>query len=75
MDKSSKLLTLKIITFIIVFVIIDFTAWYVILNNHGISVYMGMLGGIVLLSFITSLVFIAILMSYMKKISSLKYRK
>ena len=66
---------LKMITFAMVFLIIDFTAWYLILNNYGVSLYGGMLGGLIILSFIISLVFIAILMSYMKKINSLKYKK
>jgi hypothetical protein len=74
MNKSLKLM-LKMITFAMGFLIIDFTAWYLILNNYGVSLYRGMLGGLIILSFIISLVFIAILMSYMKKINSLKYRK
>ena len=44
-------------------------------NKKKSSGYMSMIGGFIILSLIISLVFIVILMTYMKEISSLKYQK
>ena len=44
-------------------------------NKKKSSGYMSMIGGFIILSLIISLVFIVILMAYMKEISSLKYQK